>query len=274
MKKIGIIGYGNIAEAMLSGLLKSEFAKPEQIMASSRNEKKLKIAQDKYKITVTRDNLKVVKHADILIVSVKPFAMAKVLEEIKDHLSKDTVLVSVVSSVSIEEMADVLGNKKIVRTMLNTPVMVNEGMSALSMNENVSYLEIDYIVDMFGSFGLAEIVNERYMDVITAVSGTSPAYVFMMIEAMADGGVLMGLPRRKAYRMAAQSVMGSAKLVLETDKHPGELKDMVCSPGGSTIDGVFTLEMNNFRGTLIKTIKNATEKAAALNKKNVDSKLK
>ncbi len=267
MKKVGIIGYGNIAEAMLSGLINSEFSLPSDIMASSRNENKLKGAQEKYGITVTRDNQKVVKHADVLIISVKPFAMAKVLEEIKDTLTENTLLVSVVSSVSIEEIADIIGEKKIIRTMLNTPVMVNEGMSVLSMNSKVSYSEMDYVVDMFGSFGLAEIVDERYMEVITAVSGTSPAYVFMMIEAMADGAVLMGLPRRKAYRMAAQSVKGAAKLVLETDKHPGELKDMVCSPGGSTIDGVFTLEMNNFRGTLIKTIKDATEKAVALNKK-------
>lgn len=267
MRKIGIIGYGNIAEAMVSGLLKSNFFNPDDIIASSRNEKKLNRARDEFGIEVTRDNLKVIKNVEVLIISVKPLVMAKILEQIKDEISDDVVIVSVVSSVSIEEIEDIIGKKKIIRTMLNTPVMVNEGMSALAMNDQVTYPEMDYVVDMFKSFGNAEIVEEKYMDVITAISGTSPAYVFMMIEAMADGGVLMGFPRRKAYRMAAQAVKGAAKMVLETDMHPGELKDMVCSPGGSTIDGVFTLESNNFRGTIIKTIKDATEKAIKLNDK-------
>lgn len=269
MKKIGIIGYGNIAEAMVSGLLNSKFAKSEDIIASSRNEKKLNRAEEEFCIEVTRNNLKVVENVEVLIISVKPLVMGKILEEIKDVISDDTILVSVVSSVSIDDIEEVVGkNKKIIRTMLNTPVMVNEGMSTLAMNEQVTYPEMDYVVDMFRSFGKAEIVEEKYIDVITAISGTSPAYVFMMIEAMADGGVLMGLPRRKAYRMAAQAVKGAAKMVLETDLHPGELKDMVCSPGGSTIDGVFTLESNNFRGTIIKTIKDATEKVIKLNEKD------
>lgn len=269
MKKIGIIGYGNIAEAMVSGLLNSGFVKSDEIIVSSRNKDKLKKAEKEFGIEVTRDNLKVLKNVEILIISVKPLVMASILEEIKDLIPENLLIVSVVSSVSIEEIEEIIGDKKIIRTMLNTPAMVNEGMSTLTMNENVSYLEMDYVVDLFGSFGKAEIVEEKYMDVITAISGASPAYVFIMIEAMADGGVLMGLPRRTAYRLAAQSVKGAATMVLESKMHPGELKDMVTSPGGSTIDGVFTLESNNFRGTIIKTIKDATEKAAAMSKKNI-----
>lgn len=267
MKKIGIIGYGNIGEAMVSGMLKSEFVTPEQVLVSSRNVKKINKALNDFGIGVTRNNKKVVDFADILIIAVKPIGMNDVLQEIKDDLRDDQVLVSVVSSIEIEDIQSIIGEKKIVRTMLNTPVMVNEGMSALAIGEQVHFNEEAFIVELFKSFGAVEIVEEKYMDVITAVSGTSPAYVFMLIEAMADGGVLMGMPRRKAYKMSAQSVLGAAKMVLESDKHPGELKDMVCSPGGSTIDGVYTLEMNNFRGTMMKTIRDATNKAIKLREK-------
>lgn len=190
--------------------------------------------------------------------------MASVLEEIKDHISDETLVVSVVSSVGIEDIEQIIGSKKIARVMLNTPVMVGEGMSTLCMNEAVSFDEVDDLVELFNSFGKVEIVEEKYMEIITAVSGTSPAYVFMMIEAMADGAVMMGLPRRKAYKLAAQAVRGAATMVLESELHPGSLKDMVSSPGGSTIDGVFTLENNNFRGTLMKTIKEATKKQKKL----------
>lgn len=265
--KIGIIGYGNIGEAMVSGLLKSEFVKAEDILASSRNQKKIKAALDSFHIGITRDNIKVTEFADVLIIAVKPMGLAAVLEEIKDHIKKETVIVSVVSSVEISEMESIVGKKKIVRAMLNTPVMVREGMSTLCMNEQVSFDEVDEVVELFSSFGLAEIVEEKYMETITAVSGTSPAYVFMMIEAMADGGVMMGLPRRKAYKLAAQAVRGAATMVLESELHPGSLKDMVCSPGGSTIDAVYTLENNNFRGTLMKTIREATKKAEYIKQK-------
>lgn len=261
---IGIIGYGNIGEAMVSGLLNSGFVAKEEILASSRNEKKIKSALEKYKIGITRDNLKVAAFADYLIISVKPIGLASVLEQIKDHINEDTVIISVVSSIEIEDIQQIIGNKKIVRVMLNTPVMVGEGMSCLCMNDALTFDEVDVVLDLFRSFGLAEVVEEKYMEVITAVSGTSPAYVFMMIEAMADGGVMMGLPRRKAYKLSAQAVKGAAAMVLESDLHPGALKDMVCSPGGSTIDGVFTLEKNNFRGTMMRTIKEATNKAESI----------
>lgn len=265
MKKIGVIGYGNIGEAMISGMLRSGFIAPENVLVSSRNEKKIKKAIQDYKINVTRNNLKVVDFADVLIIAVKPLQMKDVLKEVAPHLTDDKMLISVVSSVEIKDIEAVVGaDKKIVRSMLNTPVMVNEGMSAVSINEHITYLEEDYIIEMFRSFGAVEVTEERYMDIITAVSGTSPAYVFMLIEAMADGGVLMGMPRRKAYRMSAQAVLGAAKMVLESEQHPGELKDMVTSPGGSTIDGIYTLEMNNFRGTMMKTIRDATNKVIQL----------
>ena len=265
--KIGIIGYGNIGEAIVSGLLKSEIVTPNDILASSRNKNKIKAALEQYKIQITRDNSKVTAFADYLIIAVKPLGLSAVLHEIKDIINEDTIVISVVSSVEVCEIESIIGKKKIVRVMLNTPVMVNEGMSTLCMNDQVQFDEVDRVVELFNSFGVTEIVEEKYMDVITAVSGTSPAYVFMMIEAMADGAVMMGLPRRKAYKLAAQAVRGAATMVLESDHHPGTLKDMVCSPGGSTIDGVFTLESNNFRGTLMKTMRDATEKAIKLKQK-------
>jgi pyrroline-5-carboxylate reductase len=264
MVKIGVIGYGNIGEAMVLGMIKSGFCKPENVLVSSRDQKKIKTALDDYKIGVTRVNSKVVEFADYLILAVKPLQLGGILDEIKPYITEDKVIISVVSSIEIDDIVEKINHDKVVRTMLNTPVMVNEGMSALSFAKGITYTEEDIVISLFKSFGQIEIIEEKYMDIITAVSGTSPAYVFMMIEAMADGGVLMGLPRRKAYRMSAQAVLGAAKMVLDSDRHPGELKDMVCSPGGSTIDGVYTLESNNFRGTIMKTIKDATNKVISI----------
>ena len=151
--------------------------------------------------------------------------------------------------------------------MPNTPALVGEGMAALTINENVSKEEADIVLNVFNSFGKGEIVPENLMDAVTAVSGSSPAYVFMMIEAMADAAVIGGMPRSQAYTFAAQAVMGSARMVLETGKHPGELKDMVCSPAGTTIDAVASLEKNGFRSSMIEAMVSCMNKSKELGKK-------
>jgi len=269
MKKIGIIGYGNIAKAMVGGMLKAGFVTPENVLASSRNLDKLNKAKLEYGINITMDNKEVAEESDVIILCVKPHLIGVVGEEIKDMINEDKLIVSVAAGIKIEDYEDVFGDHMpIVRCMPNTPVMVGEGMTAIAHNKHVHDQDLEYISEMFHCFGKAEVVDEGYMAVITALSGSSPAYVFMFIEALADGAVLMGLPRDKAYRMAAQSVHGAAKLVLETEIHPGELKDMVCSPGGSTIDAVFTLEKNNFRGTVISTIESSTNKVMKLSEQN------
>ena len=165
-------------------------------------------------------------------------------------------------------MSNTLGDDaKVIRTMPNTPALVGEGMSALCANKNITKEELQDVVNIFESFGKIEILEEKLIDVVPAVSGSSPAYVYMFIEALGDGAVLQGMPRDKAYKMAAQAVLGAAKMVLETGEHPGKLKDNVCSPGGTTIEAVYTLEKNNFRGSVISAMESCTEKAIKMGKK-------
>ena len=165
-------------------------------------------------------------------------------------------------------MSNALGETaKVIRTMPNTPALVGEGMSALCANRNITKEELQDVVKIFESFGKIEILEEKLIDVVPAVSGSSPAYVYMFIEALGDGAVLQGMPRDKAYKMAAQAVLGAAKMVLETGEHPGKLKDDVCSPGGTTIEAVYTLEKNNFRGPVISAMESCTEKAIKMGKK-------
>ena len=156
-------------------------------------------------------------------------------------------------------------NVKVMRTMPNTPAMVGEGVTAYCIEENISLKEERTIVEILSCFGLVERVEEKEMDAVVATTGSSPAYVYMFIEAMADAAVLGGISRDKAYRLAAQAVLGSAKMVLETGMHPGALKDMVCSPGGTTIEAVTTLEENGFRNAIIKAMRNCMEKSKKMN---------
>ena len=181
--------------------------------------------------------------ADILFLAVKPVYYKSVIDEIKDIVSSDQIIVTIAAGKSIAWVEEAFGGaRKIVRTMPNTPALVGEGITAVCTNSNVSESDLSNVMDLLESFGKAEVINENVMDAVVAVSGSSPAYVFMFIEAMADAAVAEGMPRAQAYKFAAQSVLGSAKMVLETGKHPGELKDMVCSPAGTTIEAVRVLE--------------------------------
>ena len=185
-----------------------------------------------------------------------------VVEEIKSELTEDKLIITIAAGISIENMEEWLGDDlKIIRTMPNTPALVGQAMSAVCPNKNVSEEELKYCINIFESFGECEVLEEKYFDGFIAVAGSSPAYVFMFIEAMADGAVKLGIPRAKAYKMAAQSVLGSAKMVLETGKHPGELKDMVCSPAGTTIDAVVELEKLGFRNSVIQAMDKCAEKS-------------
>ena len=173
--------------------------------------------------------------SDVLFLAVKPQFYEDVILSIRDHVKKDALIVTLAPGKTLEWLGSLFGeDRKIIRTMPNTPAMVGEGMTAVCPNHSVTDEELDTVLTLLSSFGQAEVIPENLIDVATAVSGSSPAYIFLAIEAMADGAVADGMPRNKAYRFAAQAVLGSAKMVLETGKHPGELKDMVCSPGGTT----------------------------------------
>lgn len=268
-KHIGFIGCGNMAQAMIGGIVKSNIVSNKNIMGSNSGEKNLNATKEKFGILTTHDNKEVAAFSDILILAVKPHIYPTVIDEIKSYVKKDVVVVTIAAGISIDFMEKAFGFEvKVVRTMPNTPAMVGEGMSALCYNSKVNKEELDAVLEIYNSFGKAEVIEERLMDYIPAVSGSSPAYVYMFIEALADGAVKDGISREKAYKLAAQAVLGAAKMVLETGMHPGTLKDNVCSPGGTTIEAVYTLEKNNFRGTVIEAMKACTDKNVAMSKKN------
>lgn len=266
-KKIGFIGAGNMAKAMIGGIVKSKLVNKSNVFASDLNIAALETAKDEYGINITNDSKEVVKNSDIVIVAVKPNVYGLVLEEVKELIDNKKIIVTIAAGKTIESVENVIGaDKKVIRTMPNTPALVNEGMSALCKNKNISDEELNMVKEIFSSFGKAEVVNEYLIDAVIGASGSAPAYVFMFIEAMADAVVSAGMPRNQAYTFVSQAVMGSAKMVLETGKHPGELKDMVCSPGGTTIEAVKTLEEKGFRSSVIKAIDDCIEKSKEMSK--------
>lgn len=262
IKKVGFIGCGNMGSSMVGGLIKSGFLKSEEIIVSTKTEASSKKLRDEFKVATTLDSKTVAKESETIILAVKPNMYKSVVEEIKSELTEDRLIITIAAGISIENMEEWLGDDlKIIRTMPNTPALVGQAMSAVCPNKNVSEEELKYCINIFESFGECEVLEEKYFDGFIAVAGSSPAYVFMFIEAMADGAVKLGIPRAKAYKMAAQSVLGSAKMVLETGKHPGELKDMVCSPAGTTIDAVVELEKLGFRNSVIQAMDKCAEKS-------------
>ncbi|TXR91962.1 pyrroline-5-carboxylate reductase [Bacillus sp. SH7-1] len=264
-KQIGFIGCGNMGMAIIGGMLNKHIVSSNHIICSDLNTTNLENASEKYGITTTTDNNEVAKNADILILSIKPDLYPLVINEIKEVIKNDAIIVTIAAGKSIESTENAFNKKlKVVRVMPNTPALVGEGMSALCPNEMVTKKDLEDVLNIFNSFGQSEIVSEKLMDVVTSVSGSSPAYVYMIIEAMADAAVLDGMPRNQAYKFAAQAVLGSAKMVLETGIHPGELKDMVCSPGGTTIEAVATLEEKGLRTAIISAMQRCTQKSVEL----------
>ena len=261
--KIGFIGAGNMGSAIIGGIVKNSIS--DNIIVYDKNKEGLVKLSDKFGINIAKDNIEVVKESDILFLAIKPNILYDVIDEIKDDVNEETVIVSIVAGQSIEKIENAFGkNIKLIRVMPNTPALVGEGMSALCKNSNVSDEDMEAVLNIFKGIGVAEEVSEYMMDAVTAVSGSSPAYVFMFIEAMADAAVMGGMPREKAYTFATQAVLGAAKMVLETRKHPGELKDMVCSPGGTTIEAVKVLEKEGFRSSVIEAMRACIDKSKSL----------
>lgn len=262
--KIGFIGGGNMAKAIIAGIINSGVATSD-IMASAHTDATVAALKDKFGIVATKDNVAVADFADILFLAVKPAVLPGVIEEIKGIDYTDKLVVSIAAGQSLEKLTTLFGKKlKLIRVMPNTPALVGEAMSALSPNELVTDEEAQTVVKLFETFGQAEIVPEKLQDAVVGVSGSSPAYVYMFIEALADGAVAEGMPRAQAYKFAAQSVLGSAKMVLETGEHPGALKDAVCSPSGTTIEAVAALEATGFRAAVIEAERVCVEKSRNL----------
>lgn len=262
--KLGFIGAGNMAQAMIGGILEAGLLQKEDVIASDAIQQTADKVADKFGIHTTLDNQEAAR-ADIVILAVKPIYCSQVIQDIRDVIRPEQLVVTIVAGKSLAWLESEFGKKiKLIRTMPNTPALVGEGMAALCPGELVTQEELTQVCRIFECFGKAQVVGENLMDAVVAVSGSSPAYIFLLIEAMADGAVAEGMPRAQAYEFAAQSVLGSAKMVLETGKHPGELKDMVCSPGGTTIAGVCRLEAAGFRSSVMECMKACAEKSRNL----------
>ena len=263
---IGFIGCGNMASAMIKGIIESNWLDSKSIIVSNRSKEKLIKIQENYSIRIESENKKVAESADLLVLSIKPQIYVDVMNEIKDALKKDALILTIAPGFTLSELKKYLGDMKIIRSMPNTPAMVGEGMTAYVCNENCDQKDEELIQAFLNCFGKCAKVSEAQMDAVTAVSGSSPAYVYMFIEAMADAAVKEGLARNLAYEFAAQAVLGSAKMVLDTKKHPGELKDMVCSPAGTTIEAVSVLEKRSFRGVVMEAMEACAKKAGGMGK--------
>ena len=263
--KIGFVGCGNMATAIIKGIIKKQIIEEENIMASAKTKTTLERVQRELGIKVSMDNSEVVKNSDIVVLAVKPQYYQEVIEQIKDTVSDNQIIISIAPGKTLAWLQDCFGKSvKLVRTMPNTPALVGEGMTGACRNEYVTDEDYATVLQILGSFGEVETIPENLMDVCVSVSGSSPAYIYILIEAMADGAVADGMPRAQAYKFAAQSVLGSAKMVLETGKHPGELKDQVCSPGGTTMEAVRVLEEKGFRSSVIEAMKACVRKARGL----------
>ena len=266
MKKYGFIGVGNMAGAMIGGIIKGGKAGEDDIIGSCRSRRSIERAAELYGIGMTSDNRAVAEDSEILFLSVKPQFLDGVIGEIKDVISEDQLIVTIVAGRSISYYQKMLGDKvRIIRLMPNTPALVGAGMTAACCSAEVTAEEMEEIGDLCRTFGQFEVVPENLFDAVTGVSGSSPAYVFMMMEAMADAAVLAGMPRAQAYKFVGQAVLGSAKMMLDTGRHPGELKDMVCSTAGTTIEAVRVLEERGLRSAVMEGTGACIAKSARMN---------
>ena len=246
--KVGFIGGGNMASAMIGGMIQKGVVSADDILVSVRTEKSVERLTNQFGVQATTENEAVVAGSDLVFLAVKPNQIKNIINLVKNFISPEKIIVSILPGKSLQWLGK---PTKLIRTMPNTPALVGEGMTGVCANDLVTEEELQLVLTLLKSFGRAEVVPEYLMDTVTGVSGSSPAYVFLFLEALADAAVAEGMPRKQAYEFAAQSVLGSAKMLLETGMHPGELKDMVCSPGGTTIEAVAVLEREKLRSAVI-----------------------
>lgn len=264
MAKIGFIGMGNMGFAILQGLLK--LYRPEDLLFTDVNQERMETVKKQTGVDFVESNAECANQSRIVVLAVKPQYYDAVLKNIKYAVKPEQIVISIAPGITIDSLVKKLGDgKRIVRAMPNTPALLGEGMTGVTYDRGLFTEEEEQeIRAFFQSFGRMEYVEERLMSAVVCASGSSPAYVYMFIEALADSAVRYGLPRDKAYEFAAQTVKGAAEMVLQTGKHPGELKDMVCSPAGTTIAGVAALEEYGFRNAVLKASEACYEKCEAI----------
>ncbi len=261
---VGVIGVGNMAEALIRGLVHSGIVAGAQVVGSHpRTERGTELA-GRYGIEVTADNREAARRADILVLAVKPQVMPKVLVEIQGDVKAGALVISIAAGIPIAAIEAKLPQARIVRSMPNTPALVGAGATAVSGGGHATTADLAIAKRIFDSVGLTIILDEYHLDAITGLSGSGPAYIFLIIEALSDAGVKVGLSRHHAQALGAQTVFGSAKLLIETGEHPGRLKDMVTSPGGTAIAGLHVLEAGGLRTTLMDAVEVATRRSREL----------
>jgi len=265
-KKIAIIGTGNMGEALVGGLIVSQSSKPKNIICSDIRQDKLDQVKSKFKVRTTTKNLKAVAEADIIIYAVKPQIMAATLAETAAKLDMSKLVISIAAGVPLAAMeACVSKELRLIRVMPNIAAFVKEAASAIAAGAHATKDDIGLAMEIFNSIGKCIFLKENYlMDAITGLSGSGPAYIFLIVDALADAGVKMGLSRQDSLFLAAQTIYGAAKLLIETQEHPGQLKDKVTSPGGTAIAGLATLESGGLRTTLINAVEAATHRSQEL----------
>jgi pyrroline-5-carboxylate reductase len=267
-KKIAFLGTGNMAEALVKGLVRAGAAAPTEIVCAEPREERRQEIERLYGVKAIASNREAAAAADVVILSVKPQILDAVLDEVAPAIDDRKLVLSIAAGVPIARIAERLpAGTRIVRSMPNTPALVGAGAAALSGGSRATPEDLALAKRLLEAVGTAIVVSEPLLDAVTGLSGSGPAFVYLFVEALADGGVKAGLPRAEAMQLAAQTVMGAAKLVLESGEHPGRLKDQVTSPGGTTIAGVHALEKAGFRGAVIDAVEAAAKRSRELGEK-------
>jgi len=261
---IGFIGTGNMAEALIRGLLGAGVADAAQVIGSDPRSERAAELQTQYGIRVVKDNVEVARESGILVLSVKPQVMSQVLDQVGPHIPPHALVISIAAGIPLSAIEAKLPQARVIRTMPNTPALVAAGATAIAAGGHATEEDIEAARRIFASVGTTVVLDESQMDAVTGLSGSGPAYIFLIIEALSDAGVKVGLSRYNAQALAAQTVLGSAKLLIETNEHPGRLKDMVTSPGGTAIAGLHTLEAGGLRTTLMNAVEAATRRSREL----------
>lgn len=261
---IGFIGAGRMAQAMSRGFISKGVVKPHKIMASDTVPQMLDCIKEQG-VRISRSNLEIVENSDLIIIAVKPHVVSPILQEVSSKVTREKLFLSIAAGVTLETLEKNLPSQtRVIRAMPNTPALVQTGATVIAPGSSVLQGDRELIQGLFRTIGICEVGTEEQLDAVTGLSGSGPAYGFLAIESLADGGVKMGLPRDLAQKLAAQTLLGAAKMVLESGKHPGQLKDEVCSPGGTTIAAIHKLEETGFRSSLITAVETATNRAKEL----------
>lgn len=265
-KRVGFIGAGAMAEALLKGLLGTGLLTKNQCTLSDISIQRLEYLSEQYGVAISQENHELARESDVLILAVKPQVISKVLDEIQPDIGKDTLVISIAAGISLQKLENRLGHVPVVRVMPNTPASVGAGMAAISLGHLASAEHGEIALKLFGAVGKAVIIAEDLMDAATGLSGSGPGYAFVLIDALADAGVSVGFNRQTAILLAAQTLMGAAKMVVESGEHPAKLRDMVTSPAGTTIAGIHVLEQHGVRAAMIDAVREASRRSAELGK--------